>query len=118
MNILGIRFCNVTADARSEINFFEDKLGISNTFENHEDFQGGIFATEDKSSWIECWQASEQMPAGIMLQIIVEDSDTAAAEAKENGLEAFGPMDAHGERMYYVKTPSGLQLSFQSKIKT
>jgi len=116
MKILGIRFCNVSADVKSDINFFEDKLGLENTFEKHQDFQGGIFATEDKSSWVECWQASEEMPEGIMLQIIVEDSDAVAAEAKANGQESFGPMDAHGERIYYVKTPTGLQISFQSKI--
>ena len=36
--------------------------------------------------------------------------------AKTNGLEPHGPMDAHGERIYYLKSPSGLNMSFQSKL--
>ena len=56
------------------------------------------------------------MPAGIMLQIEVDDADAFAAHAKANGLEAQGPMDAHGERIYFFKAPTGLQVSFQSKL--
>ncbi len=108
MEILGIRFCSVSDSAKADIDFFENKLGIKNTFKSQADFQGGIFPTDDQSSWLECWQASEQMPKGTMLQLVVKDADLFASNAKENGLEPYGPMDAHGERIYYLKAPSGL----------
>lgn len=117
MKILGIRFCSVSKDAEADIDFFENKLDIKNTFDNQPEFQGGVFPTEDKSSWVECWQASEKMPEGLMLQIIVEDADEFAENAKSNGVEPYGPVDAHGERIYYIKTPSGISMSFQSKIQ-
>ena len=116
MEIIGIRFCNVSDKAKEDMDFFERQLGLKNTFEPSEDFMGGVFATTDKSSWVECWQASDEMPTGIMLQLIVSDADEFAENAKSNGLEPYGPVDAHGERIYYIKTPSGVSMSFQSKI--
>ena len=34
--------------------------------------------------------------------------------ARGNGLAPEGPMDAHGERIYFLRLPGGLQMSFQS----
>jgi hypothetical protein len=116
MEILGIRFCHVTDEAEQELEFFNKQLGLKNDMDAHEGYVGGVFSTEDKSSWLECWQAADQMPAGIMLQLIVADADKFAENAKTNGLEPHGPMDAHGERIYYLKSPSGLNMSFQSKL--
>lgn len=116
MDIIGVRFCTVSDKAKEDMAFFEQQLGLKNTLEPNEDYPGGVFATTDKSSWVECWQASDEMPAGIMLQLIVENADEFAENAKSNGLEPYGPVDAHGERIYYIKTPSGVSMSFQSKI--
>jgi len=118
MEILGIRFCTVTAQAKEELDFFENKLSLKNNFDSNNDFVGGVFSTEDQSSWLECWQASEQMPSGIMLQLVVKDADAFAKNARLNGLQPSGPVDAHGERIYYLKTPSGMNMSFQSKLSS
>jgi len=56
------------------------------------------------------------MPAGIMLQIVVDDADAWAENARKNGLEPSGPIDDHGERIYYLKAPGGLPISFQSTL--
>ena len=116
MKILGIRFCSVSDKAKEDLDFFENKMGLSNSFDSNDEFVGGVYSTNDKSSWLECWQASEGMPEGIMLQLVVEDADKFSENAKSNGLEPFGPVDAHGERIYYIKTPSGVSMSFQSKL--
>ncbi len=116
MEILGIRFCTVNDEAEKEIDFFSNKLGLKNDLDEHEGFVGGVFSTADKSSWLECWQSAEQMPKGIMLQLVVADADAFADNARANGLEPNGPIDAHGERIYYLKTPSGMNMSFQSKL--
>jgi len=52
------------------------------------------------------------MPAGIMLQIVVDDADAWADNARKNGLEPTGPMDEHGEHIYYLNAPGGLPVSF------
>ncbi len=49
-----------------------------------------------------------------MLQLVVEDADKFVANTTSIGVEAFGAMDTHGERIYYMKTPSGINMSFQS----
>lgn len=118
MKLLGIRFCSVSAEAKQDIEFFNQGLGLNNSFESNADFIGGVFPCEDNSSWLEVWQQSEQMPAGIMLQLVVDDADAFAAQAKSSGIEPHGPVDAHGERIYYVQSPSGLNLSFQSKLES
>ena len=46
---------------------------------------------------------------------LVDDADAFAAQARKNGLAPKGPMDAHGERIYMLEGPDGLQMSFQSK---
>jgi len=117
MKLLGLRFCSVNDKVEQDMEFFEKGLGLKNTFTDHDDYVGGIFPTADQGSWVEVWQASEQMPVGIMLQLVVDDADQVAAQAKANGVEAHGPVDAHGERIYYIKSPSGLSMSFQSKLE-
>ena len=116
MELLGIRFCSVNDTATADVDFFEKGLGLNNSLETSADFQGGVFPTPDASSWLEIWQSSEAMPAGVMLQLIVADADALAVHARAQGLSPSGPVDAHGERIYYLKAPSGLSLSFQSKL--
>ena len=36
--------------------------------------------------------------------------------AKINGVDVSGPIDAHGERIYYATAPGGLSVSFQSRL--
>ncbi len=118
MKVLAIRFCSVTAEAEPLAKFL-DGLGMPRKVLGECDpdsdaFTGAIFPAAD--SWIEIWPEGPDMPAGIMLQIVVDDADAFAAHAKTNGLDPHGPTDAHGERIYYLQAPSGLQLSFQSSL--
>jgi hypothetical protein len=116
MRVLGIRFCSVSEDARSLADFL-DKLGLPQRdmgAADAETFMGAIFPAE--SSWIEVWQQGEGMPAGIMLQVIVDDADAFAEHARSNGLAPEGPMDMHGERAYFLEAPTGLKVSFQSAL--
>ena len=118
MPLLGLRFAHVAAaaDAEGIIAAFR-ALGLSPaTFPEAEGMPGEIFTTDDGRSWAEIWHAGDQMPAGTMLQLVVEDSDAMAAKARQNGLSPQGPMDAHGERIYFLELPGGLNLSFQSKL--
>ena len=118
MKVLGIRYCAVDPEAESLARFLE-KLGlarrdIGDCGEEAASFSGAVFPAGD--SWIELWPDGPDMPAGTMLQVVVDDADTFAENAKENGLEPQGPMDAHGERIYFIGTPTGLNMSFQSKL--
>ena len=76
--------------------------------------EGSVF--EAGNSWIEVWPESEKMPAGFMLQIVVDDADRWAERARSNGLRPVGPMDIGGERAYYLEGPDGLPITFQSAI--
>ncbi|TQV81434.1 hypothetical protein [Aliikangiella coralliicola] len=116
MNLLGIRFCSVNEQAQEMLDFFQKGLSLKNTFESNQEFTGGVFPVGESDSWVEVWKASEQMPEGIMLQLVVEDADRVAENAREAGLHPQGPMDAHGERIYYLQAPSGLSVSFQSRL--
>ncbi len=116
MKVLGIRFCSVTPEAEELSEFLGTWLGLPQRkmdgTEDCEGFAGAKFPAAE--SWIEIWPVTAEMPAGIMLQIVVDDADTWATEARGNGLEPAGPMDAHGERIYYLKAPGNLAVSFQS----
>jgi hypothetical protein len=117
VKVLGIRFCLVSEQSKELSDFFANGLGLPEKELDPSvvgDFCGSIFPAGE--SWIEVWQEAEEMPSGMMLQIVVEDADEMAKTAKENGLKPQGPMDAHGERIYFVQAPNGLQISFQSKI--
>ncbi len=116
MKALSMRIANVVENS-TEISGFFDSLGLSRMDmpEEAAGFEGSIhFAGE---SWIETWQTGEQMPIGLMLQIVVDDAEEFAAHARENGLDPQGPMDAHGERIFMLTAPGGLQVSFQSRLE-
>ncbi len=68
-------------------------------------------------SQVEIWPESDEMPENTMLQIVVEDADQMANNARKSGIEVHGPTDAHGERIYFALAPSGLPITFQSKLK-
>lgn len=116
MQVLGIRFCNVSPEAEALAEFLGRGLGLPERDLGYQGdgFGGAVFPAGE--SWIEIWKDGPQMPAGVMLQIVVDDADAFAAHAKDNGLEPSGPMDAHGERIYFIEAPGGLQVSFQSKL--
>ena len=78
-------------------------------------FAGAVYPAGD-GSWVELWPSGEGMPAGTMLQLVVDDADAFATRARQQGFEATGPVDAHGERIYYLRNPDGLAISFQSKL--
>ncbi len=117
MPLLGLRFAHVAPPETAEaIADTFGKLGLAPTdFPEAAGMPGAIFTTEDQKSWAEFWHESEGMPAGTMLQLVVDDADAMAAAARANGLAPEGPMDAHGERIYFLTLPGGLPLSFQSK---
>jgi len=120
MKLLGIRFCSVSEDASEFAKFLESGLGLEKTTMDagegldDSDFQGAVFPAGD--SWIEVWPEVEGMPAGVMLQLVVDDADAFAAHARASGFRAQGPTDAHGERIYFIQAPGGLAMSFQSKM--
>lgn len=115
MEVLGIRFCSVSAEAEPLADFLGKGLGLPQQAMGKEGdpFCGAVFPAGE--SWVEIWQQSEGMPAGIMLQIVVDDADAWAERARANGLEPSGPMDEHGERIYFLTAPGGLPVSFQSR---
>ncbi|MGV8831491.1 MAG: hypothetical protein ACOH2N_05900 [Devosia sp.] len=124
MSVLGLRFCHVAApeDARAIASLLGQGLGMvrrdlgpSGPSASDTGFVGAIFPAAD-SSWLEVWPESEGMPAGTMLQLVVDDADAYAATARGNGFEPAGPIDAHGERIYYLSLPGGMPMSFQSRL--
>lgn len=117
MKVLGFRFCRVTADAEALAKFLGDGLGLplKDLPELAGDqFAGAIFPAGD--SWVEIWPEADGMPAGTMLQVVVDDADAWADRARDGGLEPKGPIEAHGERIYYLQAPGGLAMSFQSRL--
>ena len=116
MNVLGIRFCAVAEEAQQMANFFTQGLGLPETdLGGGEDFHGAVIPAG--TSWIEIWQQSADMPVGLMLQIVVDDADAVAATAKENGIDVQGPMEVHGEKIYFAVAPGGLSISFQEVVE-
>ncbi|MCH8124727.1 hypothetical protein IIC38_02005 [candidate division KSB1 bacterium] len=121
MKVLGIRFCTVSKKGKELSDFLKDGLGLPTLFGDGTDseseskeFRGNVFPAG--TSWIEVWPEGPEMPEGIMLQIVVDNADKWAEQAKANGLTPYGPTDAHGERIYYLQAPTGLAISFQSKL--
>lgn len=116
MKVLGIRFCSVNEQA-SEMAVFFDKLGLSERdLGAAEEFGGAVFPAGEHS-WIEMWAAGPAMPAGVMLQIVVDDAAAFAEHARSQGLQPDGPVYAHGEQIYFLAAPGGLQVSFQSVVE-
>ncbi len=120
MNIQSIRFCHVSGAAEELANLLSEKLGPERHAvpgaENAATFPGAISPTAS-DSWVEIWPESDRMPAGTMLQIIVDDADAVTEHAKRNGLQPHGPGDSHGEKICYIHAPGGLPMTCQSKQK-
>lgn len=116
MKVLGIRFCSVSSGAEELAGFFANGLGLPemDLGDDGTEFNGAIFPAGE--SWVEIWKKGPDMPAGVMLQIVVDDADSLAEQAQGNGVDLSGPVDAHGERIYYAKAPGGLSVSFQSRL--
>lgn len=120
VEVLGIRFCAITPEADQLVEALGLGLGFPCVAKplkagEPESPQGGIFHAG--SSWIEVWPEGEGMPAGIMLQVEVDDADAVAEQARSQGLNPQGPMLAHGERIYSLLAPGGLVMTFQSKVQ-
>lgn len=114
MKVLGIRFCAVAEEAVSMSEFFTKGLGLPERgLGGDADTFSGCVIPAGEASWVEIWKKGEDMPAGLMLQIIVDDADAVAANAKASGIEIQGPMLAHGEKIYFAVAPGGLSVSFQ-----
>lgn len=120
MKVLAIRFCTVSPEAAALAGFFGalgvPQMDLSGILPAPADgsFGGAIFTATD--SWIEVWPEGPGMPPGTMLQIVVDDAEAFAAHARSNGLAPEGPMDAHGERIFFLKAPGGLSVAFQSAL--
>ncbi len=116
MEVLGIRFCAVADEAVEMSNFFTAGLGLPERDLGDADGFSGCVIPAGDSSWVEIWQKGENMPAGLMLQLVVDDADAIAANARENGIDVQGPMEAHGEKIYFAVAPGGLSVSFQQVL--
>lgn len=117
MKLIGIRYCSVSPDSAAFANFLADGLGLAQSDLGTADngFAGAVFPAG--GSWIELWPVTTDMPPQTMLQLVVEDADALAISARARGVAVDGPIDAHGERIYFMKAPGGLQMSFQSKLR-
>ncbi|WP_108127508.1 VOC family protein [Saccharospirillum mangrovi] len=118
MKVLSMRYCTVTPESTALQHFFRS-LGLAplqtKTAEG-QDVSDNIFLAGN--SWVEIWPVGDDMPAGTMLQIVVDDADAFAEQARQQGLDPQGPMDAHGERIYFLEAPTGLPVSFQSRLNS
>ena len=83
MKLLGIRFCAVADEAVSMSEFFTKGLGLEerDLGGDPETFSGCVVPAGD-SSWVEIWKKGADMPAGLMLQLVVDDADAVAATAR------------------------------------
>lgn len=121
MQVLAIRFCHVSPEAEA-IAAAMKALGLpqrslDDVFPPEASgFVGAIFLAG--ASWVEIWPQGPDMPPGTMLQVVVDDAAAFAAYARGNGLAPEGPMDAHGERIYFLRLPGGLQMAFQSALRS
>lgn len=123
MKVIGHRFVHVApAEDAGGFNGMLQKLGLApmdlrETLGDAVDaFEGESYTAGSDASMIQVWAAGEQMPAGTMLQIIVDDAEAYAENARANGLEPQGPFDMHGERVFMLTAPSGMPVSFQSAL--
>lgn len=120
MELLAIRFVAVSDEAEALARCLDDLGARRRHFGEYTSqigastFTGAIFPAG--SSWIEVWPVGEGMPPGMMLQLVVDDADAFAAHARSRGLSPQGPVDAHGEHIYFLEAPSGLSMSFQSTL--
>jgi hypothetical protein len=124
MKVLGHRFAHVAEpDDAQAFNTMLQSLGLTpldlNAILGSEAaaFEGAVYETGPDGSMVQIWAAGEQMPAGTMLQIVVDDAEAFADHARSNGLDPQGPFDMHGERVFMLTAPGGMPVSFQSKLK-
>ena len=116
MEVLGIRFCAVAKEAQPMAELFTQGLGLPERgLGGGEGFHGAVIPAG--TSWIEIWQKGPDMPAGLMLQIVVDDADAVAETARKNGIEVNGPVEAHGEKIFFAVAPGGLSVSFQQVLE-
>ena len=117
MNLRGIRFCAVADEAVEMAEFFTKGLGLAERdLGGSGEFHGCVIPA-GTDSWVEIWKKGDDMPAGLMLQLVVDDADAIAENARSNGLEVQGPMEAHGEKIYFAVAPGGLSISFQEVVE-
>ena len=117
MKLLGIRFCAVAEEAVPMAQFFTKGLGLAERdLGGDADTFSGCVLPAGETSWIEIWQKGADMPAGLMLQLVVDDADAIAENAKANGVDVQGPMETHGEKIYFAVAPGGLSVSFQQVL--
>jgi hypothetical protein len=126
VKVLGIRFCSVSGEA-SELAEFLSRLGLARSevggagedegerITGNTEFEGALFSAG--SSGIEVWPEGPELPSGVLLQLLVDDATAFAANAKRNGLKPQGPVDAHGERIYFLEAPSGIPITIQSPLR-
>jgi len=115
VRVIGIRFSYVTSAAADLARFLGDGLGIPQNVPGTDGdaFAGAIFPAGD--GWIEIWPESRGLPVGVMLQIVVDDADAWADRARAGGLDPTGPIEQHGERIYFLEAPGRLPVSFLSR---
>ena len=118
MSLLGIRFCAVAEEAEEMAEFFTKGLGLAERDLGAGDGFHGCVVPAGADSWIEVWKKGDDMPAGLMLQMVVDDADAVAETARQNGVDVQGPMEAHGEKIYFAVAPGGLSVSFQQVMET
>ena len=117
MSLKGIRFCAVADEAEEMAAFFTKGLGLEERdLGGGEGFHGCVIPA-GSDSWIEIWKKAENMPAGLMLQMVVDNADEMAETAKAGGFDVQGPMEAHGEKIYFAVAPGGLSISFQEVVE-
>ncbi|MCA1021129.1 VOC family protein [Halobacillus litoralis] len=114
MKILGYRYVDVSDVSEAMVDFFQNKLGIENAWEDTEEYRGGIFKAGD--SWLEFWHKNECMMPVKMLQLVVDDADAFAEHAREQGVEIYGPIEEHGEKMYSTTAPDGMPVTILSSL--
>ncbi|MFD2168054.1 VOC family protein [Thalassotalea euphylliae] len=113
MTVKSIRFCHVTEQSEKFIQLLND-IGVKQ--KDVDCGNGAIFDAGE--SWVEIWQQNDEMPAGTMLQIIVDDINYYAQHAREHGVELQGPFEQHGEKIFFTQSPDGLPISIQSLSST
>ncbi len=118
MKPLSIRLCAITPEADALVEFLGLGLGFPCVSKDLSDDEGapkgGVFHAENGSR-VEVWPEGSGMPAGVMLQVEVEDADAVAGYARRQGLELKGPFETAEERMYYLLAPGGLAMTVQSR---
>lgn len=123
MTIQGIRYCQVLNAQSAED--FAQWLGEKGWgFEPREmpklaeGFQGAVFASarDSDKTWAEIWPEGEGMDQGTMLQIVVDDANAYAEQARANGIEVHGPVEMFGERICFAQSPDGTKVAVLSKI--